>query len=455
MNYTVERLEGKVKFAFSLDKQEWDKAIDGAYKKNASKYSVQGFRKGHVPRKVIENMYGPSVFFEDAFNGAFPDIYSEALEKEPDIYPVESPDIEFDTVDEMGITFTATVTVKPEVKLGAYKGLKITKADASVSDTEVDQDIVSAQERAGRKVAVTDRAVLNGDFVTLDYSGSVDGAKFKGGTAEKQELEIGSGSFIPGFEEQVIGLKIGESKDIKVKFPEEYHAKELKGKDAVFAVTVHEIKVKELPKLDDEFAKDVSAFDTFKEYREDVRKRLTESKQKRADNEDENNLVQEIAKLATVEVPQCMIDTQLDYMLREFEYRLMYQGMKLEDYFKYTKSTKEDFFKDRQEDAKQTVKTRLTVEAIVKAEGMKVEDAEAELKIADLSAKAEKSAADYKKDMDPRQMEQIKSELLTDKLLDFLKANNTFVKADKKAKKDKEDEGAQDKTAVKKPKAAK
>ena len=450
MKYTVEKLTGKVKFVFNVDKQEWEKAIDGAYKKSANKFAVQGFRKGHVPRKVIENMYGPSVFFEDAFNDIFPNVYSEALDKETDIYPVESPDIEFDSIDEKGLSFTATVTVKPEVVLGEYKGLKVVKADADVSDSEVDAEVSAAQERASRKVDIKDRKVEKGDFVTLDYSGSVGGVKFDGGTAEKQELEIGSGSFIPGFEEQMIGLSIGDEKDIKVKFPDEYHSKDLAGKDAVFAVKVHGIKVKEVPKLDDEFAKDVSTFDTFKEYKDDVRKKLTENAQKRAENEDENNLVQEIANKATVEVPQCMVDTQLDYMLREFEYRLMYQGMKLDDYFKYTKSSKEDFFKNRQDTAKQTVKTRLTVEAIVKAEGLKVEDAEAEMRIADLAAKAGKSAADYKKEMDPRQMEQIKSELLTDKLLKFLKDNNTFIKGDKKAKKEKEDKAAD---AAEKPKA--
>jgi trigger factor len=311
--------------------------------------------------------------------------------------------------------------------LGQYKGLKVAKADASVSADDVDADIKTAQNRAARKVEAKDRKVKNGDFVTLDYSGSTGGVKFKGGTAEKQELEIGSNSFIPGFEEQVIGMEIGGEKDLNVKFPDEYHAKELAGKDAVFAVKVHEIKVKELPKLDDEFAKDVSTFDTFKEYKDDVKRKLEESKQKRADQEDENTLVQEIVKLSTADVPQCMVDTQLDYMLREFEYRLMYQGMKLADYFKYTKTTKEDFLKDRADEAKNTVKTRLVIEAIVKAEDMKVEDSEAEFKIAELAAKAEKSAADYKKE-NARQLEQIKNEILSDKLIKFLKDNNTFVK---------------------------
>ena len=433
MKYTVTKEAGKAKIAFQLDRQEWERAIDAAYKKNAGKYGVQGFRKGHVPRKVIENMYGPSVFFEDAFNDAFPKYYGEMLEKETELYPVESPNIEFDSIDEKGISFSATVTLKPEVVLGLYKGLKIAKVNAEVEEAEVDADIKKAQDRAARKIEVKDRKIKNGDFVTLDYSGSVDGKKFKGGTAEKQELEIGGGSFIPGFEEQMVGLSIGEEKDLKVKFPDEYHSKELAGKDAVFAVKVHEIKVKELPKLDDEFAKDVSSFDTFAAYKDDIRKKLEESKQKRAESEDENNLIQEIAKNAKAEVPQCMIDTQLEYMLREFEYRLMYQGMKLDDYFKYTKTTKDDFNKDRAEDAKNTVKTRLVIEAVVKAENMKVEDGDAEFKIAELAAKAEKSAADYKKEMTERQSEQIKNELLTEKLIKFLKENNTFV-AEKKEK---------------------
>ena len=427
MKYTVAKEAGKAKISFQLDKQEWEKAIDAAYKKNAAKFSVQGFRKGHVPRKVIENMYGPSVFFEDAFNDSFPKFYGDMLDKESELYPVDSPDVDFDSIDEKGVKFTATVTLKPEVKLGQYKGLKVAKADASVSADDVDAEIKNAQNRAARKVEVKDRKIQNGDFVTLDYSGSVNGVKFKGGTAEKQELEIGGGSFIPGFEEQLVGMEIGAEKDLKVKFPDEYHSKELAGKEAVFAVKVHEIKVKELPKLDDEFAKDVSTFDTFKAYKDDVRKKLEESKQKRADQEDENTLVQEIVKLAAADVPQCMVDTQLEYMLREFEYRLMYQGMKLADYFKITKTTKEDFKKDRSDEAKNTVKTRLVIEAIVNAENMKVEDSEAEFKIAELAAKAEKSAADYKKE-NARQLEQVKNEILTDKLIKFLKDNNTFVK---------------------------
>ncbi|GHU98684.1 trigger factor [Clostridia bacterium] len=428
MDYQAEKQKGKVKFSFKLDAGEWEKAVNDAYLKTKNKYQLGGFRKGKVPRKIIENMYGPSVFFEDAFNAVFPKLYAEALDKNPDIHPVSQPDIDFDSIDENGAVFTAEIYTKPEVKLGAYKGLECKLVATAVSGKEADNEIEKARERVSRKVEAS-RPIQKGDFVTLDYSGSVGGEKFKGGTAEKQELEIGSGSFIPGFEDQLIGVQAGEEKDVTVKFPADYHAKELADKEAVFKCKIHEVKQKELPALDDDFAKDVSSFDTFKEYKADVLDKLKKSAEKKDNAEMENELLEKITAGAEADIPQVMIDEQLDYMLKDFEYRLMYQGMKLDDYFQYTKTTAEDFRKDRAEDAKKAVKTRLTVEAILKAEDIKVADADLDEEIKTAAAEIEKPFEDYKKEMSGRDLDYLKNDVLMKKFVAFLKANNKFVKA--------------------------
>lgn len=309
MNYTIEKGNGEVKINFALSAKEWDDCIEKAYLKNKSKYSVPGFRKGHVSRKMIEKMYGEGVFFDDAFNDAFYDAYSKALNENEEIFPVDEPKVDIDGVNDDGVAFHATVTVKPEVTLGDYKGIKLDKVEYNVTVDDVQAEIDRTRKQAGRRVEVTDRAVENGDIVNLDYSGSADGVKFDGGTAQGQELVIGSGSFIPGFEDGMVGMNVGETKDITVKFPENYHAENLAGKDAVFTVTVNKIEKEELPELNDEFAKEVSKFDTLDEYRADVEKRLTEENTRRADAENENKLVEAIVNNASVEIPSCMIDT--------------------------------------------------------------------------------------------------------------------------------------------------
>lgn len=437
MNYTIEKGNGEVKINFALSAKEWDDCIEKAYLKNKSKYSVPGFRKGHVSRKMIEKMYGEGVFFDDAFNDAFYDAYSKALNENEEIFPVDEPKVDIDGVNDDGVAFHATVTVKPEVTLGDYKGIKLDKVEYNVTVDDVQAEIDRTRKQAGRRVEVTDRAVENGDIVNLDYSGSADGVKFDGGTAQGQELVIGSGSFIPGFEDGMVGMNVGETKDITVKFPENYHAENLAGKDAVFTVTVNKIEKEELPELNDEFAKEVSKFDTLDEYRADVEKRLTEENTRRADAENENKLVEAIVNNASVEIPSCMIEHQLDHIVEEMRYRLsyMYRGMKLEDYLKYTGGTIEELREARKADAERDVKTRLTLEAIVKAENLDVIDAEVEAEIVRMAQAQGKSADELKKHVDARQTEYIRNDILSKKLLTLLKDANEFVTGAAPAKK--------------------
>lgn len=426
MKYDIEKLKGQVKISYTLTTQEWDNAIDKAYNKTKTKYNLPGFRKGHAPRKMIEKSYGAGVFFDDAFNECFPEYYSEVLDKNPEIYPVDRPEVNFDDFGETEIKFSSVVTVRPEVTLGEYKGIKIAGVEYNVTDEDVDAEIKKALEKASRQVNVDSRAIQDGDIVILDYSGSVDGVKFDGGTATKQELVIGSKTFIPGFEEQMIGLNLNENKDITVKFPEDYHSKELAGKDAVFAVTVHEIKTKELPNADDVFAKDVSKFDTFSEYKEDLKQGLISSKKTKQDTENENAMLDAISNNAKVEIPQCMIESQLEYFLQDFEYRLMYQGMKLEDYFKYTGSSIDDFKKQRTEDAKKAVKTRLVIEDIIKAEKIEVSDADIDAKLTEVAQSSNKTLAEYKPTVSDKQLSYMKNDVLMTKTLTYLKDNNNF-----------------------------
>lgn len=426
MNYTLEKLKNQVKFTVTLTKEEWEEANQQAYLKNKGKYFIQGFRKGRVPRKVIEGIYGKGVFFEEAFNIAVPKYYSEILEKEQEVFPVDTPDIDLKEIDgkDGGVTFTATVTVKPEVKLADYKGIKVKKPEYNVTDEDVEKEIESARNRASRLVDVEGRAAETGDTVIIDYSGSIDGKKFEGGTAEKQTLELGSGRFIPGFEEQVAGMAVGEEKDITVKFPEDYH-KDLAGKEAVFNIKLHEIKKKELPELNDEFAKDVSEFETLGEYKADIRKRLEESNRKKAETEFENRIVEEIAKASEVDIPQVMIDSQTENMVQDLSYRLMYQGMKLEDYLKYTGTTIEQLKDSYKEQAEKTVKSRLILEQIVKAEKIEATQEDMDAKIKELAERVKKTPEEYTKSMGENGLDYLKNDIMTEKLLAFLKESVT------------------------------
>lgn len=442
MNYQVEKKEGSVKFTFTVSHDEWESEIEQTYLKTKGKYSVPGFRKGHATRKMIENFYGQSVFFDDAINNCVRKGYSKALDENEDIFPVDEPQVDIAKFDDKELVFTVEVVVKPEVQLGKYTGIKLDKVEYTVKQSDVKAELERARERLSRNEEVSDRALKNGDTANIDYSGSVDGVKFVGGTAEKQDLVIGSKTFIPGFEEQLIGMNVGDSKDITVKFPEEYHAKDLAGKDAVFAVKLNSITVKVLPELNDAFAQEASKFDTLAEYKEDIKKTLTENAKSRAEAENDNNLIKAIVDDAKVEIPDAMIETQLDYIVQDFSYRLSYayRGMKFEDYLKYSGTTMEEFRKDRREEALNTVKTRLTLEAVIKAANIEVSHEDLEAKVKELADQTKKSVEEVKAS---GQLPYIRNEILMTRTMDFLKENNSFVAKEKKTKEQKEETSAQ------------
>lgn len=441
MNYQVEKKEGSVKFTFTVSHDEWESEIEQTYLKTKGKYSVPGFRKGHATRKMIENFYGQSVFFDDAINNCVRKGYSKALDENEDIFPVDEPQVDIAKFDDKELVFTVEVVVKPEVQLGKYTGIKLDKVEYTVKQSDVKAELERARERLSRNEEVSDRALKNGDTANIDYSGSVDGVKFVGGAAEKQDLVIGSKTFIPGFEEQLIGMNVGDSKDITVKFPEEYHAKDLAGKDAVFAVKLNSITVKVLPELNDAFAQEASKFDTLAEYKEDIKKTLTENAKSRAEAENENNLIKAIVDDAKVEIPDAMIETQLDYIVQDFSYRLSYayRGMKFEDYLKYSGTTMEEFRKDRREEALNTVKTRLTLEAVIKAANIEVSQEDLEAKVKELADQTKKSVEEVKAS---GQLPYIRNEILMTRTMDFLKENNSFVAKEKKTKEQKEETSA-------------
>lgn len=419
---------------FTIDGGEFDAATDKVYKKTAARYNIPGFRKGKAPRKLIEKYYGAGVFFEDAFNEIFPKYYQDAV-KEHELFTVERPEIDVqDIADDGSVTVVATVTLKPEVTLGEYKGIKIEKEEYTVSDSDMEAELKKAQDNASRFIDIEDRPVQDGDTVTLNYAGSVDGVAFAGGTAENQTLVIGSGSFIPGFEEQMVGMKLGEEKDLQVKFPEDYHAEDLKGKEAIFHVAVLGIKEKQVPALDDEFAKDVSEFDTLEEYKESIRKNLDEANKKKADSEFENKLIDAVAANAQAEIPDVMVESQLDYQMRDMEMRMSYQGLRMQDYLQYTGTTVEQLRDMYREEAKNTVKTRLTLEAIIKAESITADDEAVEKEIARYAEMMRKPLEEYKATLKDEELEYIKDGVVMAKAVDFLKENNEAI-APKPAKK--------------------
>lgn len=427
MKYTFAKAEkSTVKINIDLSEKEWNEAIDAAYEKTKGRFSLPGFRKGKVPKHLLEGTYGKGIFYEEAINQAFPKYYSEILEKETSILAVAAPEIDVKKIDDKHLSIEAIDAVKPEVTLGEYKGIKFNKVEYNVKDEDVENEIKRLQESRSRLVDVTDRAVENGDTVVIDYSGSVDGVKFEGGTAEKQTLVIGSGSFIPGFEDQIIGMKIGEDKDLKVKFPEEYHAENLKGKDAVFAVKLHEIKKKELPEVNDEFIKDAAGAESVDAYKKEVRERLEKQNADRAEREIEDAIVQKITDNASVEIPDAMIEAQIDRMVQEMDYRLSYQGLKLADYLKYIGQTMEDYRKNYREQAEKLVKSQLVIEKIIDTEKLEATDAEVDEKIEEMAKAQGKKAPELKKTAGVRQLEYIKNEIVIKKLFDTLKKDNVI-----------------------------
>lgn len=424
---TVEKLENsKVKFSVEVGKEAFSEALQQAYIKTKAKYNVPGFRKGKVPRKVIENMYGEGVFFEDAFELVYADAYDKMVE-ELGLEPVGRPDISIDRIGlEDGAAFTAEVDVKPEVSLGAYKGIEVVSRAYTVEDAQLDQIIDQEREKVARYVEM-ERPVELGDRVLLDYSGSVDDVKFEGGTAEDQTLDIGSGRFIPGFEDQLIGLNKGEEKDISVTFPEEYHAEELKGKAAVFHVTIKGIQKKELPELDDEFAKDISEFDTLAELRADKRAALEKRNAERAKAEMEDEAIRKATENASFDVPDSMIQRQMDYMLQDLAYRLSMSGLKLEDYCQYMGTDSRTLREGYRAEAEQRVRTQLVLAAISKAESVAATDEELDKEIADYAQNAGAQTEEFKATLKDDDLDYFRDRIEVRKTIDLIMANAVMV----------------------------
>lgn len=432
---TMEKLEGsKVKLTIEVSAEQFEAATQKAYQKAGKRFNVPGFRKGKAPRKVIENMYGPLAFFDDAFDIVYPEAYQAAI-VEQGVEPVDRPDVSIETLPEgeTPLVFSLVVAVKPEVELGAYKGIEVEKRAYNVTDDEVDAAIAQLQEGVARMVDV-DRPVENGDTVNLDYSGSVDGVKFDGGTAQGQTLTIGSGQFIPGFEEQMVGMAVGEEKDIEVTFPEEYHAENLAGKKAVFAVKVNGIQVKELPTLDDEFAKDVSEYDTLEALRDAKRQELLEQAEKNAKIQKENDVVRKAVENATVEVPDAMVERQIDSFLQDMGYRLQMQGISLEDYLKYTNTEISALRDQYRADAALRVKSQLVLEAISKAEAIEATPEEIGDKVAEYAKQfGNMTVEDFEKNLQADDRQYFADQVVVEKTLALLVENAKEVAPKKKA----------------------
>lgn len=424
----LERKDDEIKVQFELTADEWEKEVEEAYKNHKNHYKKEGFRNGNVPRAILEKQYGENLFYEDALNDSFGKYYAEMLAKEKDIYPVDYPRLTVEKIDKTGVKFTAIIDVMPEFKVENYKGNTIKKDKVSVTVKEIDAELSLMQDRHARFVEKTDRPVKDGDLINIDYSGSVDGVKFEGGTAEDQELTVGSHSFIPGFEEQLVGMNIGEEKDINVTFPTDYHAKDLSGKLAVFKVKVLGIREKELPALDDEFAKEVSECNTLDEYKKSIKERLTADKQAQADHNAVDKLIETIVNGVELKVPAKMVDRQLDYIVRDMNNRLSSQGITLEAYLGYLNMTEDQFRADRRKDAEESVKTSLVLEEIVDKENITVEDSEIDAKIEEI-AKMYGQKMDKVKEMLTAQnaLGSIKQEILTNKVINFLKENNNIA----------------------------
>ena len=425
--FTLEKGENnKYKIVISADKNAWEEFINQAYEENKNKFTVQGFRKGKAPRKVIEQNYGSTIFFDDALDKLFYQEYANILEQHKEIIPVDNPQISIDKFDDNGIVLLVEIQSVPEVVLGQYKGLEVEGAKGEVDNKQIEDEINQQRDKLARFVEVERPAKL-GDFATIDFVGSVDGVKFDGGSAEDYRLELGSHSFINGFEEQIVGMNIGEKKIINVKFPDDYFSENLKGKPAEFEVILNKLEEKELPKLDDEFASNVSEFETLKDYREDIKKHLEESLKLKIKRENENKIIELIVKNSNVEIPQCMIDGELDKFIKDFEMRLSYQGIKLDEYLTHIGMNLEQLKKDRTDMVKETIKTRLVLEKIIQVENLIISEDELNAKLTEIASKYKKSLEDYKKSLGERELIYFENGILMEKLTSFLTKENKII----------------------------
>ena len=426
MKHTTKAAEkSTVKITMKFDAEEWKKAQNDAYLKTKGKFAINGFRKGKAPKSVIEHVYGKGVFYEDALNLLFSENYGTILDKnEKKFTVVGEPDVSVEDLSDDGVSLVAIVPVKPEVKISAYKGMKIKEFAYNVKDEEVDAEITRLLDRNARKVPVEDRAAQNGDVANIDFVGTVDGVKFDGGEAQGSDLTLGSGQFIPGFEDQVVGMNIGETKDVNVQFPENYQAENLKGKPAVFSVKLNSLQGKELPELNDAFIKDATGSETVEAYKAKTKERLQKNADRKATDDTENSILEAIAANAEAEIPQAMIETEINSLVQKFEYQLMYQGLKLQDYLDFLKVSLADFRKNYEEQAKKNVLNQLVISQLIKDENIQATEEEVDAKVAEQAASVGKETEEYKKNMDPRQFDYIRNDIIITKLFAFLKENN-------------------------------
>ncbi|MBN2879357.1 MAG: trigger factor [Clostridia bacterium] len=435
MASTVETLENKqVKLTITVPYKEFDEAVQKAYLKIRKNIMVPGFRKGKVPRQVVQNHYGEEIFYEDALEIIVPPTYEAAL-KEHNVDDVDSPEYNVDQIGKnQDLIYTATVTVKPEVTLGKYKGKSIKVYKKNITAKDVDAEIKKEADKIARLVEVEGRSAQKDDTANIDYSGSIDGEEFAGGSAQGYDLILGSDSFIPGFEDQVIGMNIGEEKDIKVTFPEEYQSDDLKGKDAVFKVKLNTLKTKELPALDDEFAKDVSEFDTLAEYKADIKANLEKQAESEFETESQNKIVELLVKDMQADIPDCMIDRQTDYTMREIDYNFKSQGFSLEQYIQMTGMTIDAFKEQYKDQSLEQVKAQLALEAVQKLENLEVVDEDIDAEFAKLAEETKRTLEDVKKTFAGSGMDYIKENILARKTMDLLKEQITVEATSKKDK---------------------
>jgi len=422
MSFTVEVMEEKnmMKLVIETTAEEFEKGLNEAYNKNKNKITIPGFRKGKAPRKMIEKLYGAEIFYEDAANAIIPEAYAQAAE-ESKLEIVSQPKIEVVELEQgKPFVFSAAVAVKPEVELGQYKGVEVTKVETEVTDEDVANELKKIQEQNSRTISVAERAVKDGDMTVIDFEGFVDGEAFEGGKGENYPLTIGSHSFIDNFEDQIIGMNIGDEKEINVTFPEEYHAEELKGKPATFKVKVNEIKEKQLPELDDDFAQDVSDFDTMDAYKESLVKQIADRKANEAKVKKEDEAMEKIIEAAKMDIPEAMVDTQVNRMAEDFARRLQQQGLSIEQYFQYTGMTAQKVLEDMKPEALTRIKSRLVLEAIVKAENIEISEDEVNVELQKMADMYKMELDKVKELMGENEEKQIKEDLAVQKAVDLI-----------------------------------
>lgn len=428
MNSVLEKKENnKATFTVEIGEDKFEEAVQKTYLRNRSRFNIPGFRKGKAPRKIIEMNYGEGIFYEEALNSILPEAYESAIEK-LELEPVEQPVVDIEELEKgKPVVFKIEVTIKPEVKLGEYKSIEVEKVEYNVTDEDVEKELNNIQEKNARLIDVSDREVKDGDILNINFEGYVDGEQFEGGTAEDQQLEIGSEKFIPGFEEQLIGKKKEEEVEVKVNFPEDYFEESLKGKEAIFKVTINDIKEKELPELDDEFAKDVSEFDTLDEFKNSIKEKLEKEMKDKEKVEQEAKLIDKILEEAEIDVPEVMIENQIENEMGQFDYSLRMQGLSMEQYFELTNTDLEGFKEQMKPEAEKRVRTELVLEEISKIEKIEASDEDVDRELEKMAEQYQSEDVEkFKEDMKKGDLEYIKTGIIRDKTIEFLMANAKF-----------------------------